>query len=184
MTTFTIGKSDVPFDDVEDLEPEPASNGHAVPNHVASEPENEPGPVKRAFTFGKRPPRKPREPKLKDAAPRMPAGGLAAPLTDMYIMVGAVISPMDATCGGAIINQAPECAKALEKLAKTNPEVRRVLVNLISGSAYGAVITAHIPIVMAVAMHHMPGVRPEPAPVEDLPTDDEWQQGDPMPRAS
>lgn len=184
--TFTIGKSSTPADDfadtefqqeLDDLHAEPE---FAVPNHSASE-KSDP-PIKRLLLG--RPQQRKRAPKIKEPAPRMPTGGLAAPLTDLYTMLGAVLSPMDPVCGGAIINQAPECAKALEKLAKTNPEVRRVLVNLVSTSAWGAVITAHIPIVMAVGMHHIPGLQPRETPPEP-PTDlDGWRDGDPHPRAT
>jgi hypothetical protein len=144
--------------------PEDIDGAHKIPDHTASE-EAKRGPSLPWANKGPKPAALPKEPKLKSAAPRMPAGGLAAPLKDMYILVGAMLSPVDPVCGGAIIQQAPDCAKALENLAKQNPEVRRVLVALVSTSAYGAVVTAHIPIILAVASHHLPAMRPKSGPV-------------------
>ncbi len=161
--------------------PEDIDGAHKVPDHTLSENARNDGPTlpwmsKRSpggrHPFSKTEKPSP-EPRLKAAkpAPRMPAGGLAAPLKDLYILVGAMLSPVDPICGGAIIQQAPDCAKALETLAKQNPEVRRVLVALVSTSAYGAVVTAHIPIILAVAAHHIPAMRPTQVPTMPGPAD-------------
>lgn len=158
MTT-AIDFDDVDLDDMPDVPSE-----FVTPNHEASE--NPPEGLKRIWT----PPTKKSKtsaPKLKKPAPRMPSGGLAAPLADMYTMIGAVLSPIDQTCGNAIMASANDCGKALEKLAKTNPEVRRVLVGMVTTSTWGAVITAHLPIIMVIATHHLMPKAPEPEPVPD-----------------
>jgi hypothetical protein len=187
---LTIEKTGMPGG-VEDLPPAGLDDAQKVPDHTLSE-ESRKGPSLPWLTgkpgkSGPRPGRAPRDetPKLKPAAPRMPAGGLAQPLNDIYVMIGALLAPIDPTCGGAIIRQAPECAKALEALAKQNPEVRRVLVALVSTSAYGAVITAHIPIVLAVATHHLPAMRPaeDRSSNQDVPADIVMDDG-PAPRSN
>lgn len=146
--------SDVDLDDIG-----PASD-FVTPNFEASQ--DPPAGLKRIWTPPTRKKSEPDAPKLKKPAPRMPSGGLAGPLADMYTMIGAVLSPLDPVCGGAVIQAAPEAAKALEKLAKTNPEVRRILVGMVTTSTWGAVVTAHMPIILAVVMHHMPRITGAP----------------------
>jgi hypothetical protein len=157
--------------------PEDTDGAHKVPNFEATAPSGPrmpwdikpsgPSAAKRFFSRSKAPSQGP-EFKPKAPAPRMPPGGLATPLADIYIMIGSFMSVADPVCGAAIISSAKDCGKSLEALAKQNPEVRRVLVKLVSGSAYGAVITAHVPIIMAVANHHLlPAFVPTPGPVQD-----------------
>lgn len=89
-------------------------------------------------------------------APAMPRGGLKGPLTNVYTGIGMSVMPFDPSCGRMIIENAEKCASALDELARTNPAVRRVLLSLVTTSAWGAVVMAHAPILMAIAMHHVP----------------------------
>ena len=91
--------------------------------------------------------------------PKAPVGGLRKPLEDMYTGLGMMMMPFDPSCGKVIIDAAPRCAETLDDLAKTNPAVRRILISLVTPSALGAVIMAHAPILMAIAMHHIPALR-------------------------
>lgn len=91
--------------------------------------------------------------------PKTPVGGLRKPLEDMYTGMGMMLMPFDPSCGKVIIEAAPRCAETLDDLAKTNPAVRRILISLVTTSALGAVIMAHAPILMAIAMHHIPALR-------------------------
>lgn len=93
------------------------------------------------------------------AAPVMPRGGLESALTQMYTGMGLAVMPFDPACGRVVIENAATCAESLNELAKIDPAVRRVLISLVSSSAWGAVIIAHAPILMAVAMHHVPALR-------------------------
>lgn len=102
--------------------------------------------------------RAPREKKARPA-PAMPRGGLKPALTQMYAGIGLAVIPFDPSCGRIIIENAETCASSLDELAKTNPAVRRVLLSLVTTSAWGAVMMAHAPILMAVAMHHVPALR-------------------------
>jgi hypothetical protein len=102
--------------------------------------------------------RAPRERKARPV-PAMPRGGLKPALAQMYTGIGMAVMPFDPACGRVVIENAESCAAALDELAKTNPAVRRVLLSLVTTSAWGAVIMAHAPILMAVAMHHVPALR-------------------------
>lgn len=101
----------------------------------------------------------PRPPKARKPVPPAPRGGLRKPLEDLYTGIGMMMMPFDPSCGKVIIEAAPRCAETLDDLAKTNPAVRRLLISLVTGSAMGAVIMAHAPILMAIAMHHIPALR-------------------------
>jgi hypothetical protein len=89
----------------------------------------------------------------------MPRSGLRGPLEDFYTGIGMFMMPFDPACGKVVIEAAPKCAESLDELAKTNPAVRRLLIQLVSTSAMGMVVVAHAPIVMAIAMHHVPMLR-------------------------
>jgi hypothetical protein len=107
------------------------------------------------------------EPSTSDAAPRVlkgkkPAppkpreGTLVKPLTDMYTSVGLMLAPFDQACSFAFIENADSCARAMEKLARENESVRRVINAMLSTSAWGGVIAAHLPILLVIMMHHGP----------------------------
>jgi hypothetical protein len=89
----------------------------------------------------------------------MPRGGLVKPLEQFYVGIGFMLMPVDPHCARIVIDNATKCAESLDELAKINPAVRRFLLGLVSSSAIGAVIMAHLPIVMAVMMHHVPALK-------------------------
>lgn len=62
----------------------------------------------------------------------------------------------DGVCGPAIAGSAHTAAVAWDELAQKNPAVRRSLRKLTQGSAWGAVLAAHMPIAIAIAGAHMP----------------------------
>lgn len=93
------------------------------------------------------------------AAKPLPKGGLKPALAQMYAGVGMAVMPFDPSCGRVILENAETCAESLDELAKTNTAVRNLLISLVTTSAWGAVIMAHAPILMAIAMHHVPALR-------------------------
>lgn len=95
----------------------------------------------------------------KPIPPKPRNGQLVKPFTDLYVSIGTMMLPFDQVCGMAVIQSAPKCAEALEQLARENPAVRRALMAIVETSVWGAVIAAHAPILLAVAMHHVPAVR-------------------------
>jgi len=104
--------------------------------------------------------RRPPRAKADKPTPGKPRpGAIAKPLTDFYTMLGTIITPFDKVCGGAIVANAEACGQALETLARENPAARRVLLALVETSVWGQLVVAHTPIVMTVAMHHVPAFR-------------------------
>lgn len=105
-----------------------------------------------------------------DAVPALPRN-FTAQLRDMYVTVGTMMLPFDRVCGDAIIQAAPKCAETLVDYAKTNADVRRILLKLVGTTAMGAIIAAHTPIIMAVAAHHIMPRFQKPAPAGPAPLD-------------
>lgn len=134
------------------LQPETVPTNEAPPSFEAP---RKPSFWDRMFKNNKTTKKAPRE---RKPVP-MPRGGLRKPLEDLYTSLGMMMMPFDESCARVIIEAAPRCAESLDDLAKTNPAVRRLLISLVTTSALGAVIMAHAPIVMAVAMHHVPALR-------------------------
>jgi hypothetical protein len=116
----------------------------------------DPNGGKRKWWQGKAKAKTPKRPKAIPSAPR---GGILKPLEELYTGIGLMMMPFDPSCGRVIIEAAPACAKSLNDMANTNPAVRRLLISLLSTSAMGAVVMAHAPIVMAIAMHHIPALK-------------------------
>ena len=88
--------------------------------------------------------------------PTSKPGQFVEPLSQVYVGIGAMLLPFDATCGAAIVESGPRCAETLDKLAQQNDAVRRALFALTQTSAITAVVVAHAPIMIAVARHHVP----------------------------
>lgn len=84
--------------------------------------------------------------------PRYQKGVIAAGMTKLYKRAGRVVKAMDKDIGTAIIECAEDCGEAWDELARTNPRIRRTLMKMISGGAWGSVIMAHLPIVLAIIM--------------------------------
>lgn len=136
-----------------------------VPDHTASREKRKGG------LFGRRRPRgqtapdqsarapRARAPKRKPDVPRR-KGMFVQPLTNLYTMAGMAFTMRgDITCGTAVIENAENCAKALDELAYNNDAVRRVLWTLVQTSQMGKVWMAHLPILFAISVHHVPRVR-------------------------
>jgi hypothetical protein len=86
-------------------------------------------------------------------------GQFVEPLSNTYAMIGGMIFPFDAVCGNAIVQSAPKCAETLDELAYRNEAVRRALWALTTTSVMGAVFMAHLPIIMAIVIHHVPAAQ-------------------------
>lgn len=145
--------------DLSNVTPEDAPE-FTIPDHTASRSE------RRSFasyiagqkekteerTRGRRQPKKP--------VSRAKKGAFTEPLSQMYTMAGMAVFVRDQHCGTAIMEAASGCAEALDELAYRNESVRRALDALVKTSTFGAVIAAHLPIVLAVAGHHGGGKMP------------------------
>lgn len=80
-------------------------------------------------------------------------------LEETYALLGTSVFMFDQQIGLTIIQKAPDCAAALDELARTNPAVKKALMKLMETSVYAAVISAHAPIVVAVATKYVPYLR-------------------------
>lgn len=158
------GRADVP--------PAPSAVGPStVP---AAESAAEP-PPRRPGMFGRPPPRAtpPRADKRPAKAPKEPKSSatLKRHVAELYAAAGMMVLPFDQQCGTVVVNSADQCADSLVKLSEENETVRKLLEGMVQTSAIGAVIVAHMPIIMAVSAHHIapdrsllsdPGVSPFP----------------------
>lgn len=86
-------------------------------------------------------------------------GILVKPLRDLYVTIGTVVLPFNQTVGTSFIQNAEQCAKALDNAAKADKQIRKVLMLLVQGSVWGEVLIAHMPIMMALAVTMVPSVR-------------------------
>jgi hypothetical protein len=103
-------------------------------------------------------PRRGRKP--KKPVSRAKKGAFTEHLMGMYGMAGMAVFMRDQHCGQVILDNAEQCAEALDELAYQNESVRRVLDALVTTSAFGAVVMAHAPIIIAMAGHHGGGKIP------------------------
>lgn len=153
MTAPTLDLGSLPVEDTE-----------GVPNFRATSTETgEPKPSKRGPTksrgagffgrtggassnfAGNEKPHKEPPPKLSP--------GMKQSISDLYQFVGATIRPFDEFLGDTIIEQADKCADSVYKLAQQNDAVRRMVIAFSTTSITGAVVMAHLPILLAVARH-------------------------------
>lgn len=103
----------------------------------------------------KTPPKPAPKPKA-DKTPRVAKddAALKKALMELYSSVGMLLMPFDQPCATSVVNSAEQCADALVKLAAENDAVRRTLNAITQTSAWGGVLAAHLPIIMAVTSHH------------------------------
>lgn len=94
-------------------------------------------------------------------------GVITQGLESFYGQIGMVVGMFDSHCGTVILQNTQPMAASMEAWAKESPSARSFLNKLVTTSVIGQVIAAHTPIVMAIAMHHVPAIRnkfnpPEP----------------------
>lgn len=98
-------------------------------------------------------------PKVEEEVPPFRAGPIAKGVNKIYTRIGRVVRAMDPDVGQAIILMTRKesdddvtVGEAWEELARTNPRIRRVLLKVISGGAWGQLVMAHAPVVVAILM--------------------------------
>lgn len=151
MTAPTLDLGALPVEDVPD----------GVPNHRASSGERgekprmaQPTGRQRIFgrTGGASSNRAENVKPKRESPPKLSAG-MKGQLEDLYSGIGAMIMPFDPVMGQTIIDNARQCAKSVYDLAQQNDAVRRFVISLTTTSAVGALIMAHLPILLAVVRH-------------------------------
>jgi hypothetical protein len=110
-------------------------------------------------------------------------GVIARGMNRLYKRAGKIVKAFDPAVGAALIEVTRKdddddltVGEAWEELAKTNPRIRRFLMRLITGGAYGQLLMAHAPVLLAIMMkpavlRHIPFARL----IEALAADDEDQ---------
>lgn len=146
--TETVDFEDVAFNDVEDEPPKPGRTSF--------------------FSRSKDDDKKSNKQKSKiNTPPPGQAEKLCANLADMYRFAGMTVSMADQNCGRAIVQQADDLGNSWVELAKSSPSFRRFLARMQQASGIGTVLTAHVPLAMAVVSHHMPGLLGRTVETED-----------------
>jgi hypothetical protein len=113
-------------------------------------------PRPRLFGEKKTSPRQ-RTVKVKPTIPNR-KGQFVEPITRLYVTIGGVIAIRDPHCGRVVVQQSEAAAIALDDLAYTDEFTRRILWALTQTGKYGAVFSAHLPISLAILIHHVPAI--------------------------
>jgi len=148
---------DVPFDAITFAEG--ITDGLEAGTLAGTSPEPEPGPDTAPASD------RPDHHSILDT-PVVPPASSAPKLTPlgrkleaMYAAAGMMVFPMDQQLGMVISTQGPECAKALDDLAKADPAVKRALEKMLATSAWSTVVMAHLPILVAAGTKYVPELK-------------------------
>ncbi len=138
---------------LEELSPTPIEG---VPNHRATSGESGTGGEgsKRPGIFaGKSSGRSPKAAKAKGTVPPLDAKAKES-IAKFYQFAGMSLMPFDPVLAGVVVEQAPICADAVFDLAQENEAFRRFIIAMTQTSMYGALIAAHLPILLTVTARH------------------------------
>lgn len=117
-----------------------------------------PGPDGEPEAETEAPPKKGARPRPGTASPtRKPSSpaSLQAQLAELITGLGGAVAFANPVDGQIIADQADALASALDRLAKQNPMVRRVLQSLLIGGAWGEVLSVVVlGVVLPIAMNH------------------------------
>lgn len=97
--------------------------------------------------------------KEPEEVPAFRHGPIAKGMNKLYFKVGKIVRGFDPEVGQAMIDATKKeseddvtVGEAWEEIARTNPRIRKFLLKLISGGAWGQLFMAHAPILLAVIM--------------------------------
>ena|SRR6478609_7279351 len=71
-----------------------------------------------------------------------------------YLMMGTFLSPVKPALGNQILISAEKCAKANAQLCMENAQLRRAISAMMVTSIWGAVIAAHLPIILVIVAEY------------------------------
>lgn len=109
----------------------------------------------------------------RPAKPRQLTDADIVKLEGWYHMLAMPMMAFNARAANALMENSQQCAAAWRDLAKENDGVRRGILAILEGGAWGAVIMAHTPLIMAFLPGEMLDrfgfldVQPNPADVGD-----------------
>lgn len=98
-------------------------------------------------------------PKPKKPMPQMAPSVLRKGIEDFYNGIALMIMPFQPELALKITQSSSACADAWIEYSKTNPAIKRFLIGLVTASAGGALLMAHMPILIAAAIAFVPGMR-------------------------
>lgn len=98
-------------------------------------------------------------PKPKKPMPSIAPSALRNGLIDFYTGAAFMLMPFQPEIAMRVAESAEKCADAWIEFSKTNPAVKRFLIGLITASAGGALLMAHMPIMIAIAIQVVPGMK-------------------------
>ena len=75
-------------------------------------------------------------------------------LKQAYVLVGTVTIPFSQADGFVIVRNAEDMAESWRMLLDNDIKLRKRMKTLIQGSGWGTVITAHVPVVIAIMQNH------------------------------
>jgi hypothetical protein len=75
-------------------------------------------------------------------------------LKQAYVLVGTVTVAINAPDGFVIVRNAEDMAESWRMILDNDAKLRRRMKSLIQGSGWGTVITAHVPVVIAILNNH------------------------------
>lgn len=91
--------------------------------------------------------------------PPFRAGPIATGMNKLYARTGKILRVMDPDIGNAVLASTRKesdddvtVGEAWEELARVNPRIRATLLKMIQGGAWGQLMMAHAPIIMAILM--------------------------------
>lgn len=101
-----------------------------------------------------RPAAPPKRTASKSVVTAVPLAQIKDSLTDMYVLVGSILSsypnPKMQMVGSAITLNHEKCVESIIDAAKKDPKLARALSKLVTTSVYGAIVVAHLPILMSI----------------------------------
>jgi hypothetical protein len=126
--------------------PPPFPTEPVVPDHTRSQspegPTEPPKAPRKGFSLGTN--------KRRGSGVRALTAKDRDKIVGLYVTVGFGVMMFRPPTAQVIATQAEPCADAWMELARENDGVRRALLFMIEGGAWGAVVVAHMPIVFAV----------------------------------
>lgn len=104
----------------------------------------------------------PKPAKTEEPTPQHRPGVITKGVNKLYRKAGKIVQVMDPAIGFAIIESTKNTADegeaddsvgaAWDEVARTNPRIRKTLLKLIAGGAWGQLLMAHAPILLAILM--------------------------------
>lgn len=92
----------------------------------------------------------------KATVTEVPLAQIKSSLTDMYVLAGSILgsypNPKLAMVGKSITDNHEKCVEAIIEAAKKDAKLRKALSRLTMTSTYGAILVAHLPVLMAIYM--------------------------------